>query len=95
MLLSFADLSGTTKPAQRDFGVRSGSLAGSDSLRVLASSWGPGPSMALGYTNQAHLSRGFPAATRFELAIRCVLNRLGESMDIQRLCPNFDRRHAR
>ena len=29
---------------------------------------------------------------RSELAIRCVLNRAGESMDIQRLCPNLDRR---
>jgi hypothetical protein len=28
---------------------------------------------------------------RAELAIRCVLNRVGESVDIQRLCPNFDR----
>ena len=37
----------------------------------------------------------FPVAARSELAIRCALNRVGKSMDIQRLCPNFDRRHAR
>lgn len=43
----------------------------------------------------ANLFRRFPGAKRSELAIRCVLNRVGESMDIQRLCPNFDRRHAR
>lgn len=35
--------------------------------------------------------RRFPAATRCELAIRCALNRVGESTDIQRLGPNLDR----
>src|ERR1700722_15601617 len=36
----------------------------------------------------------FPVAARSELAIRCALNRVGKSTDIQRLCPNFDHTHA-
>jgi hypothetical protein len=41
------------------------------------------------------LALAFMSADRAELAIRCVFDRVGESMHIRRLCPNFDRRHAR
>src|SRR5208282_4157491 len=39
----------------------------------------------------ASFFRGFPAAKCRELAIRCALNGVDESMDIQRLGPNLDR----
>ena len=45
------------------------------------------------FTPPAFPARSGP--TRSELAIRCVSNRVSKSIEIQRLCRNFDPRHAR
>jgi hypothetical protein len=63
-------------------------VVGNRGIKDISGRANSGPTV---YSPNANFFRRFPTATRPELAIRCALNRVSKSTDIQRLCPNLDR----